>query len=389
MGKQAIEGKRSNLFMLEPERLTLVFDKQHPLYDPRVEHAPDEAMVANISMNGVLEPIIVRKNGELIEVVAGRGRTKATLEANRRLVAEGKPPILIPCILKGGTDVDLFGVMVSENEIRREDTMLVKGMKARKLLNMGYSVQEISVTFGVSRQAIENWLAAEELPDEIKEAVESGEITVTAALELAKAGHTREEQVKRFEDLKKQGAKPTVHNTKTASASKANKPAPKIKTRSEIEKHLDTLDVGGEEYEQGYINALRWVLNELDEEKMTMRKDSFYTCIKQKNPDTEETEIKALKISGFAEGDIGLHEIKYNSELNTWVATHIPTGLLLIDKRQEYHKTKSSALKSAKAKINLPSFEQNVKTHMESEGYKTFQQSRYDQCVTYAYGGSK
>jgi len=31
MGKQAIDAPRKNLFMIEPERLTLVYDQNHPL----------------------------------------------------------------------------------------------------------------------------------------------------------------------------------------------------------------------------------------------------------------------------------------------------------------------------------------------------------------------
>jgi len=267
MSKQAIDAKRGTMFMLEPERLTLVYDKAHPLYDPRVEDEPPESMISNIAMNGVLEPVIVRKNGNAIEVVAGRGRTKATLEANRRLVAEGKLPIFIPCILKGGTDADLFGIMVSENEIRREDTMIVKGMKARKLLNLGYLPQQIAVTFGVTRQAVDNWLAADELPQEIKDAVESGEISATAAAELAKGGQSKDEQVKQFEDLKKEGKKPTVHNVS------AN---PKVKRRKEIQARYDemySLLLRKEkpsgykaDHTEGYLDALEWVLGEDEEE---------------------------------------------------------------------------------------------------------------------------
>jgi ParB family chromosome partitioning protein len=262
MGKSAIDAKRGNVFFVEPERLTLVYDKTHPLYDPRVEDEPEERFIANVAMHGVLEPVLVRKNGDQIEVVAGRGRTKAATEANRRLAAEGKPLILVPIMVKGGNDADLFGVMISENEIRREDTMLVKGQKARKLLNMGHTVQQIAVVFGVSRQAVETWLAAEELPQPIKDAVEAGEITATAALQLG--GHTREEQVKRFNDLKQQGAKTTVANTRSAAAAPDNKPAPRIKTRAEIEKEIERIKgiqpQGGAEYIK--INALRWVLGE-------------------------------------------------------------------------------------------------------------------------------
>lgn len=257
MGKTAIEAKRGTIFMLPPERLTLVTDKNHPLYDPRVEDPPSESMIANIALYGVLEPVLVRKNGGAIEVVAGRGRTKSALEANRRLTAEGKPPILVPVIIKGGSDADLFGVMISENELRREDSMLVKGEKARKLLNMGYSVQQIGVTFGVSRQAVDSWLAVQELPEQIKNAVADGEISATAAVQLA--GLSREEQVKRFEEIKNQGEKPTV-KTMRSRRRPDNNPTPKMKTRAEIEQRLKA--VLKEPHAMEYVKALRWVLGQ-------------------------------------------------------------------------------------------------------------------------------
>jgi len=257
MGKQAIDAKRGTVFMIDPERLTLVTDKENPLYDPRVEEEPDESMIANIAMYGVFQPILVRKNGDAIEVVIGRGRTKAALEANRRLKAEGKPPLLVPVMVKGGTDADLFGILISENEIRREDSMINKGEKARKLLNMGYSVQQIAMTFGVTRKAVENWLTVQQLPEPIKGAVETGEISATAAMQLA--GHSREEQVERFMDIKQQGEKPTTQTMRSAAASPDNTPAPKMKTRKEIEKSIESQD-GEDAYAQGFRNALLWVL---------------------------------------------------------------------------------------------------------------------------------
>jgi len=261
MGNSAINAKRGDVFKLEPERLTLVTDKNHPLYDPRVENEPSESMIANIAMHGVLQPIVVRKNGEAIEVVAGRGRTKAALEVNRRFAAEGKPPLLIPAIVRGGSDVDLFGVLISENEIRREDSVINKGEKARKLLNMGYTPQQIAVVFGVTRQAVEQWLAVDELPTPIKEAVGNGEVSATAALQMS--GHSREEQVRRYEDIKQRGEKPTVHTMKSAAASPENKAAPKMRTRREIERRkseYEAHEAESDSFMLGYINALCWVI---------------------------------------------------------------------------------------------------------------------------------
>jgi ParB family chromosome partitioning protein len=261
MAKTAINAKRGNIFMVEPERLTLVTDKDHPLYDPRVEDMPDENMILNIAKHGVLEPVLVRKNGDDIEVIAGRRRTKAATEANRRLTAEGKLPLLIPIMIRGGTDADLFGVLISENEIRRNDTMIHKGEKARKLLNMGYDVNGIAVTFGVSRQAVDSWLTVQQMPEPIKEAVEAGEVSATAVLHLA--GFSRDEQVERFKDLMAQGAKTTVANVRSAAASTENKPAPKMKTRAEIERKYEYLKADhypGLDYSRGQIDILHWVL---------------------------------------------------------------------------------------------------------------------------------
>lgn len=259
MAKTALDAKRRDIFMLQPEQLTLVTDKNHPLYDPRVENPPDESMIANIAVYGVLEPILVRKNGSAIEVIAGRGRTKAAIEANKRLLAEGKPSLLIPAVVKGGSDADLFGILISENEIRRNDSMLIKGSKARKLLNMGYTIQQISVTFGVSRQSIENWLLAEELPEQIKEAIETGDISATAAIQVAE--YSRDEQIERIKDIKEKGKKPTVQTMKSAANSQDNNPLPKMKTRKEIEKENSEW-ANTTEYTKGYKDALLWVLGE-------------------------------------------------------------------------------------------------------------------------------
>lgn len=52
---------KTNVLAFEPEKLHLVTDKTHPLYDERIHLPISEAMVLNIMDQGVLEPIIVWK----------------------------------------------------------------------------------------------------------------------------------------------------------------------------------------------------------------------------------------------------------------------------------------------------------------------------------------
>lgn len=264
MGKTAIDAKRGTVFMMEPERLTLVTDKMHPLYDPRVEDEPSESMIANIATYGVLEPVIVRKNGEAIEVVAGRSRIKSALEVNKRFVAEGKMPILVPAILRGGSDSDLFGVLISENEIRRDDNAIKKGEKARKLLNMGYTVAQIAVTFGVTYQTVGNWLKADELPEPIKEAVLNDEISATAAIRMSDMSN--DQQVDHYDNIKKSGLKPTVENVGKTVLKTKGVQVNKMRSKREIEEKIVDFQYEGQSiYAAAFIDALKWVLNREDE----------------------------------------------------------------------------------------------------------------------------
>ncbi|WP_233772500.1 hypothetical protein [Achromobacter sp. AONIH1] len=91
---------KSNVLMFAPEDLHLITEHDHPLYDERVHLPLDEAMVLNIMALGVLQSILVWKDPESGKtlVIAGRQRVKHTLEADKRLAAEGKPTLLVPAV---------------------------------------------------------------------------------------------------------------------------------------------------------------------------------------------------------------------------------------------------------------------------------------------------
>ena len=258
MGKSALDAPRLNAFNLEPEALTLIDDPTHPLYDSRVHQPVDEALMFNIMVNGVLEPIIVRKNGEAIEVVDGRSRTKAVLAANEILKAEGKQTLRIPVIVRRGRDADLFGIVISANECRRNDELLVKIEKATRLMDMGKSEDEVAIAFGVSRTTVDTWLAVQDLAEPVRKAIETGEISVTAAASLAR--FSREEQIERYRQIKAEGGKPSVRRLREV-AKEAPTTRLRLKSRKEIEARLQTLpdEEKRSDFERGFALALGWV----------------------------------------------------------------------------------------------------------------------------------
>jgi ParB-like chromosome segregation protein Spo0J len=239
-------------------------------------------------VHGVLEPVIIHQNGDDIEVVAGRGRVKAAIEANIRLTNEGKLPIMMPIIPRKGDDSNLYGILISENEVRREDSAINKGEKMRKLRNMGHTVRQISVLFGTSRQNVENMLAIDDMAPEVKAAIEAEKITATAALELRNL--SRDEQVATIEALSTSGEKLTISTVKEIAQNGAFKAETsdlgtnryitekfKPQSKKRLEKRLKLFQDSGfksdrylqtkpADFQEGFAYALKWALGQEREE---------------------------------------------------------------------------------------------------------------------------
>lgn len=186
---------RRDIALFDPEDLIVITDKSHVFYDPRAERPADEKLVASIMASGVLEPIIVRvlsssrSGGEKrdVEVIAGRKRTIANREANKRLKAKGEEPRPIPVIVKRGTDLELFDVFVTENAIREDLTPLERAEIMKRQLELGATYDQLGTSFGLTPPAVRYTLQLLDLHPTVKKAVQQGKIkSVLAAKELSK-----------------------------------------------------------------------------------------------------------------------------------------------------------------------------------------------------------
>ena len=251
---------RTNLLMFDPDKLVLVTDPKSPLYDKRVELPLNERMVLNIMYHGVKQPIVVRKNPETgeVEVVVGRQRVKNAREANRRLREQGRPVINVPGTVQGGKDGDLAATMVSENEIREDDTPLGRAEKMQHLLAFGKTEADLAVIFGCSEQTVKASLALLECCAAVRKAVEAGKINVTHARALAKL--EPDAQRAKVEELVAAGDGVKGHEKARKQREALGETKPKMKTKKEIKEAIDCAD---DEFES-YRDALRWVLGETD-----------------------------------------------------------------------------------------------------------------------------
>ena len=173
--------------LFDPDALTIVEDPKHPLFDKRGLEAPKESLVRSILKFGVLQPVVISRDGETgnVLVVAGRRRVIACREANQRLRSEGSEPLRITCIPKRG-DADLMGMMVVENEHREKDGPLNRAEKLQRYLDLGRSEEEACITFGISLPTLKNMQALLGATDALKKAVQAGKVTAADGYKLAR-----------------------------------------------------------------------------------------------------------------------------------------------------------------------------------------------------------
>ena len=128
----------------------------------------------SIKQNGVLQPILVRKKGEKYEIVAGERRYQASKLAGLRE---------IPAIVRDIDDAEVFQLALIENLQRSDLTPIEEARGYRQLLDTkGLTQEGLAKILSKSRSAIANTLRLMDLPQEVQDMMEEGQIT---------AGHAR------------------------------------------------------------------------------------------------------------------------------------------------------------------------------------------------------
>jgi ParB family chromosome partitioning protein len=135
-----------------------------------------EELAASIREHGVIQPIIVRENGDMYELVAGERRWRAAKKLGHTT---------IPAIIKEYTDGEVMEIALIEN-LQREDLNPIEEAAAYKQLmeEFGLTQDELSKKIGKSRSLIANSIRLLNLPAEIQELLEKGAITTGHARSL-------------------------------------------------------------------------------------------------------------------------------------------------------------------------------------------------------------
>jgi ParB family chromosome partitioning protein len=153
-------------------------------YQPRSHFASEELeqLSESIRAQGVLQPLLVRKQDVGYELVAGERRLRAAKMAGLKS---------IPVLLKDVSNTEMLEIAIVEN-IQRENLNPIEEAEAyhRLITEFGLTQEQASSRVGKSRSAVANFLRLRQLPDQIKESITHGELSMGHARALLGADNS-------------------------------------------------------------------------------------------------------------------------------------------------------------------------------------------------------
>ena len=187
MDKRPALGKGlSALIPDEPELRTtpteVDIDRLSPnQFQPRVsaDDAKLEELTRSIASHGVIQPIVVRRVGDRFQIIAGERRWRAARRAGLMRV-----PVVVKEVA-AGREQSLLEMALIENIQRENLNPIDEALAYRRLADDFQLKQEdIATAVGKDRASVANYLRLLKLPDEVRNEVASGRLSMGHARAL-------------------------------------------------------------------------------------------------------------------------------------------------------------------------------------------------------------
>jgi ParB family transcriptional regulator, chromosome partitioning protein len=173
---------------LENDLVELDIDRIDPaVVQPRGIFKEDklEELALSIRHNGIIQPLVVRRNGDRFQLIAGERRWRAAQRASLHRV---------PCIIKEVPEDSVLELSLIENIQREELNPIEEANAFKKLLETRELTQEeLANRVGKDRSSITNSLRLLKLPLEIQRMVEGESLTMGHARALLSVESTEEQ----------------------------------------------------------------------------------------------------------------------------------------------------------------------------------------------------
>ena len=149
-------------------------------YQPRknFDEKALQELADSIKEHGVFQPIIAKKSIKGYEIIAGERRVKASMLAGKTT---------IPAIIRDFSDQDMMEIALLENLQRENLNALEESIAYKKLLDeLNLTQEELSKRLGKRRSHITHMLGLLTLPEDVKDMIMDGKLSMSHARVLSK-----------------------------------------------------------------------------------------------------------------------------------------------------------------------------------------------------------
>ncbi len=139
-------------------------------FQPRKEWKSEEiaSLAASIRSQGIVQPLILRREGKRYQLIAGERRLRAAREAGLRKV---------PVIVREASKEQMLALALVEN-IQRQDLGPMEKAEAFKRLSSEFDLtqEDMGNRVGMSRSSVANFMRLLELPESVQKMLREGQL---------------------------------------------------------------------------------------------------------------------------------------------------------------------------------------------------------------------
>ncbi|EKE18916.1 MAG: hypothetical protein ACD_9C00200G0009 [uncultured bacterium] len=161
------ESIRGDKYVIEVDVSQIVANPHQPRH--QFDDEKLENLAQSIKMHGIIQPLIVSKNGNLYELIAGERRFQASKRVGLKKV---------PVIIREASELQKLELAIIENVQRHDLNPIEEGKAYQKLADeFQMNQEEVATKMGKSRSLVANKIRLLGLPIEIQKGLIDGKIT--------------------------------------------------------------------------------------------------------------------------------------------------------------------------------------------------------------------
>lgn len=164
-----------------------VYEIENNPFQPRRDFDPAaiDELCESLKQHGMIQPLVVRRQGASYQLIAGERRLRAAIKAGWQQV---------PAQVREADDRQMSEVAIVENLQRKDLNALEKASSFQQYLERYQCTQEeLASRLKVDRSTIANLIRLLELPETIQQSLRSGSLTQGHARALLPLGDEREQ----------------------------------------------------------------------------------------------------------------------------------------------------------------------------------------------------